>query len=109
MSGPSEASRASRSRSTSPIGAEVARDDLDPAGRAPGVAAAAVQDVDPGILDRQDELLARLDLERLLAFDRHGWHARSILVSYEFSSHPGPQAYGRLVEVTSRPRGSARP
>ena len=86
MSGPSDASRASRSRSSRPSG-RVARDDLDPAGRASGVAAAAVEDVDPGILDRQDELLPRLDLERLLALDRHGRHASISILGVRVDSN----------------------
>ncbi len=35
--------------------ARIAVNHLDPAGRAAGVAAAAMQDVDPGVLDRKHE------------------------------------------------------
>src|SRR5262249_41946013 len=59
----------------------VAGEDLDAAGRAPRVAAATVEDVDPGILDRQDQLLPRLDLERLLPLNRHGGHESNAPVS----------------------------
>src|SRR4051794_1545837 len=53
---------------------ELARDHLDPAGGSAGIPAATVQDVDPGVLDGQDELLPRLDFERLLPNDRHRRH-----------------------------------
>jgi hypothetical protein len=48
--------------------------DLDPARGATRVASATVQDIDSGILDRQDQLLSVLDLERLFTLDCHGGH-----------------------------------
>src|SRR5579883_1978181 len=52
----------------------VAGEDLDAAGRAPRVAAATVEDVNPGIHDRQDQFLPRVDLEGLLPLNRHSGH-----------------------------------
>jgi hypothetical protein len=44
-------------------GRRIAGQDLDTTRGAPCVAAATVEDVDPGILDPQDQLFPRLDLE----------------------------------------------
>src|SRR5271157_2506009 len=52
----------------------VATQDLDPAGRAAGIAAASVHDVDSRVFDGQNQLLARLDLKRFLTVNGHGWH-----------------------------------
>jgi len=42
---------------------DVTPDNLDPAGRAPGIAPAFMLDIDAGILDRKDQLLSGIDLE----------------------------------------------
>ena len=47
-------------------------------------------DVDPGVLDRQDELRARCDLERLLSLDRHGRHGWTPLDCGGASFSDGP-------------------
>src|SRR5271166_3398651 len=52
----------------------VATQDLDPAGRAAGIAAASVHDVDSRVFDGQNQLLARLDLKRFLTVNGHGRH-----------------------------------
>ena len=50
-------------------------DELDPAGRAAGVAAAGVQDVHVGILlDRQDQPLVIRHVERSISFNRQLGH-----------------------------------
>ena len=62
-------------------GRDLSPQDLDPTGRAPGVSAAAMHDVDSRILDGQDQLLAGLHLERLLAVNGHGRHDSELLWS----------------------------
>jgi hypothetical protein len=60
-------------------------DELDAAGRAPGVAAAGVQDVHAGVLlDGEHEPLAGVHVHRSVTFDRQPGHAQ---VSPLFSSH----------------------
>ena len=57
-------------------------DELDAAGRAPGVTAARVQDVDTGVLlDRTDEPLSRFDLDARKSLDRQLWHRPVIIVA----------------------------
>ena len=80
---------------------DVARDELDPAGCAAGVAAAPVHDVDPGVFDRQYELRSRLDLERLLPFDGHGWHTLGL-------SSPAARVFGSRSGI-GPPQSEARP
>src|SRR5208337_3305112 len=52
----------------------VAAQDLDPARRAAGITAASMHDVDSRVFDGQNQLLARLDLERFLTINGHGRH-----------------------------------
>ena len=60
----------------------LAAHELDPARRAAGVAAAGVQDVDPGVLlDREHEALAILDINSGKPFNGQLRHARYVNVS----------------------------